>query len=171
MDEDGRRIGLVVVKCCFPFRLSNHRTGEYVYQGANKVPQAGIPVEHFLQCQLQMLVTDLPRCDLVHYSSRCGTYVFQLQRDDHLCKLMLGVLQDINAAYLKPRVTPKSADRSPVNGNNKHTQFMEALIRSVKRAEQRRWEIPVSAFNPAQAHTYVDNPRHSVPLPQPVPGA
>lgn len=159
------------LKCSFPYRLSSRKgAGEYVYQGSSRVPQAGIPVEHYLQCHLQMLVTNLDRCDLVNYSPKCGTYVFQLRRDDQLCKLMLGILRDMNEAHIKPGIPPKASSRAAVNSSAMHAQFMEAVVRSVRKAEQQRWEIPVSEFNPAQASTFLDSHSGAGPSQQPLVG-
>ncbi len=136
VNEASDRVGLVEIKFRCPFKLSDARSGKYYYQGGKCTPFSSVPVEYYLQCQLQMLATGLRRCDLVSYSPEGGTLVYTLLRNDELCKLALELLQQVHAECLARNAPPKylqGVRKVPLN-HQQYNAFLRKLARSVKEA-------------------------------------
>jgi hypothetical protein len=155
VNERGERDRLVELKYRCPFKLSDRNSGKYYYQGDRCVPFSSVPVEYYLQCQLQMLATGLHRCDLVSYSPKGGSLVYALSRDDALCKLVLLLLQEVYSALAKfdrpPRVL-EGVRRPPLN----HPQYI-AFLRMLARSVNSCSSVAIgSRFNPNRSCPFLD---------------
>jgi hypothetical protein len=154
---DWRRVGRVELKYRCPFVLSKAATGEYYYQDQRCTPREQVPVDHFLQCQLQMLVTGLQWCDLVSYSPTAGMVVHHIERHDRLCWLMLELLQAANETYLVKQRSPRTrVGLRPPCSHPLHEEFLTLLAAKVGVASTCKEAALTGLANPAECKPFVD---------------
>ena len=66
-----------------------------------------MPLEYFTQCQMQMLVQDLPHCDLISYALS-GSRVFTIPRDEQWLVLALHLLAHLQKEYIQAGRVPET---------------------------------------------------------------
>jgi hypothetical protein len=123
---------LVEAKHRFPFRPA---VEGFVFMGAAALPHTAITVEHFVQCQLQMLVLDTNRCDLISYSRGTST-IFHVERDDEWCASALEMLQHMHINHiLSGTEPPRNVYEVHVPGL--YSRFMQRTVH-VMQLQQKR---------------------------------
>lgn len=106
-----------------------------------------ISVEYFAQCQVQMLVTGVKRCNLVSYSIG-GCKIFHISRDDEWCSLALVLLQELQRQHISTRqpLTPAFyLDTVRVL----HGRLLRQTIKSMRAISEQLVTEALSAFNAA----------------------
>ena len=97
---------LVEAKHRTPFAPPAKQRKELTFLGKSRKPQSAVTVNQYVQTQLQMLVMDMQRCDLISYSLGTST-IFRIQRDNSWCSVALQLLALLERLYLKlGRVPP-----------------------------------------------------------------
>ena len=91
---------LVEAKHRTPFAPPAKQRKELTFLGRRCKPQPAVTVNQYVQTQLQMLVMDMQRCDLISYSLGTST-IFRIQRGDRWCSVALQLLALLERLYLK----------------------------------------------------------------------
>ncbi len=129
--------------------------GLFTFMGKRRQPMKEISVEYFAQCQVQMLVTGVKRCDLVSYSTG-GCKIFHIGRDDEWCSLALLLLQELQSQHISTKLPLTPAfylDAVRVL----HGRLLPQTIKSMRAlSEQLVTEAP-SAFNAAAKERFLDD--------------
>ena len=66
-----------------------------------------VPLEHLSQCQLQMLMQDLPHCDLISYALP-GSRISTIPRDYRWLSLALRLLAHLQQNYIQADRVPEA---------------------------------------------------------------
>ena len=85
----GEMLKAVEAKHRCPFVPSARQA--FYFKGNRMLALEDVPLEYFSQCQMQMLVQDLPHCDLISYGLS-GSRVFSIPRDEQWLALALHLL-------------------------------------------------------------------------------
>ena len=98
---------LVEAKHRTPFAPPAKARSEMAFLGRRCKPHAAVTVDHYVQAQLQMMVMDMQRCDLISYSVATST-IFRIMRDDQWCSLALQHLAHLEQQYLQHGKKPQA---------------------------------------------------------------
>ena len=101
----GEALKAVEAKHRCPFLPSSGQT--FFFKGDRMTALEDVPLEYFSQCQLQMLVQDLPHCDLISYALP-GSHIFTIPRDDQWLSLALRLLPHLQQKYIQADRVPEA---------------------------------------------------------------
>ncbi len=142
--------------------VSAGRLGDIM--GRRRLPLKDMSAEYFAQCQLQMLVLDVMRCDLISYSLG-GSTIFHLQRDDRWCGLALQLLSNLHTKHISTREPPTSAFyRSSVR--QLHDALVQQTVKSMQELSRQRVTEARSAINPRATDRFLDDEPEADPRKQ-----
>ena len=79
----------------------------FFFKGDRMIALEDVPLEYFSQCQLQMLVQDLPHCDLISYALP-GSQIFTIPRDNQWLLLALRLLAHLQQKYIQADRVPEA---------------------------------------------------------------
>lgn len=96
-DAEGNLQHLLEIKTVFPYALSNRDSGHYSWR-QRIAPPRDVAAEHYVQVQIQMLVTGSSRADLLLMGPETCS-LFQIPRHDELCCLILRLLKYLTLTY------------------------------------------------------------------------
>lgn len=144
---------LVEGKHRFPFVQG--RDGLFTFMGRKRKPMAEVSVEYYAQCQLQLLVTGLQRCDLLSYSIGSST-IFHIARDDEWCSLALQVLQEMQSQHISTRRQPTSASFE-THMPDLHHKLLRRTITSMQALQRQRHTEAQSKVNGQKRDRFLDN--------------
>ena len=88
-----------------PFLPSSGQT--FFFKGDRMIALEDVPLKYLSQCQLQMLVQDLPHCDLISYALP-GSHIFTIPRDDQWLSLALRLLAHLQQKYIQADRVPEA---------------------------------------------------------------
>lgn len=161
----GTRVGVVVVKVKSPFALRDANSGDYYYRADKCQPLGQVPVETYLECQMHMVAVGVQRCDLVSYTHKAGTAIFQLVRNDRVCSHMLRLLSKVHCTYIAPQCPPagfRGSTRAPINDAG-YADFLFDLGTAVNDATRVRDGLVASVFNKDKGTTFLDKDDGELP--------
>ena len=103
--NSGETLKAVEAKRRCPFLPSSGQT--FFFKGSHMLALEDVPLEYFSQCQLEMLVQDLPHCDLISYALP-GSRIFTIPRDDQWLSLALHLLAHLQHEYIQADRVPEA---------------------------------------------------------------
>lgn len=151
--ESGQAVLLVEAKHRFPYVQT--KDGLFTFMGKKRRPIDAVSVEYYAQCQLQMLVTGLQRCDLLSYSVGTST-IFHIARDDEWCSLALQILQHMQTQHISTRRQLTSAFYE----SSVHELYDKLLQRTISRMQmlqRQRHTEAASKINVRASDRFLDN--------------
>lgn len=152
----GKAIRLVEAKHRFPFAPPAGKQGMFTFLGRTRGPQKQISYEQFAQCQLQMMVMDIDRCDLISYSLG-SSRIFHLQRDNAWLALALQILQHMHITYMLPGEQPKE-DALMHDKPQLYHSFLSATIASMQKINRQPHTDVESALDRSEmSSVFLDN--------------
>lgn len=160
--SNGQALLLVEGKHRFPFVQA--RDGLFTFMGKRRKPIAELSVEYYAQCQLQMLVTGLERCDLISYSIG-GSSIFHISRDDRWCSFALQILQHMQGQHISLKKQPSSAFYQSCE-DGLYDRFLQQTVHSMQALQKQRLTEVQSAFNCGAADRFLDHMPDSDPRKQ-----
>lgn len=143
---------IVEAKHRFPFVEGK---GQFTFLGKWRQPMKEVSVEYFSQCQLQMLVTGVERCDLISYSVG-GCKIFHISRDDSWCSLALLLLQELQSQCITARKLPTPAFYRDTM-RELHGKLLCRTIESMHALSKQRVTEASSAFNRGAMDRFLDD--------------
>lgn len=148
----GELVRVVEAKHRFPFAPPANAQAMFTYMGKSRSPQKNITCEQFAQCQMQMLVMDVSRCDLISYSLG-GSRIFQLQRENAWLALALQMLQHVHTAYAARGLAPKE-DAMMQEKPELYNSFLAATVDAMRKVEKQLHTDVQSAINRSEMSTF-----------------
>ena len=143
---------IVEAKHRFPFAESR---GIFTFMGKRRMPLKEVSVEYFTQCQLQMLVLDVGRCDLISYSLGLSRN-FHLRRDNLWCSLALRLLRELHRQQISTKKVPSAAFyQGPVR--HLHDALVQQTVRSMQELTEQRVTEVKSAVNLQARDRFLDD--------------
>ena len=147
---------LVEAKHRTPFAPPAKERKELAFLGRRCKPHTAVTVDHYVQAQLQMLVMDMQRCDLISYSIATST-IFRIQRDDKWCSLALQHLAHLEQEYLQHGRKPP-ADVFEADVADLHRDLLQRTIEGMRMLAAQKTIHVASRFNSANpGPTFLDN--------------
>lgn len=161
-DSTSAQVTLIVeAKHRFPFVESK---GVFTFMRRRRLPMKDMSVEYFSQCQLQMLVLDVMRCDLISYSLS-GSTIFHLRRNDRWCGLALQLLRDLHTKHISTGEPPTTAFyRGSVR--QLHDGLVQQTVKSMQELLRQRVTEARSVINPRATDRFLDDKPEADPRKQ-----
>lgn len=146
-------------KVRIPFQ-AKPKSDTFVYTGKHCQPMSDVHLEHFCQCQFQMLVKDASTAYLVsHAPTPYGkTTIFRIERDDEWLNMALQILQYLQGEYISKRVSPPSELFGKLNATitQSYTDFMDLTVACITKANNTILSVS-SVFNSAAGRNFLDD--------------
>lgn len=149
----GQALKAVEAKHRCPYLSSGRQA--FFFKGTGMKALDEVPLDYFSQCQMQMLVQDLPHCDLISYGLS-GSRIFTISRDEQWLALALHLLAHLQKNYIQADRVPE-ADMYSTEVPQLFSLFMQRTKHSMTELQNKPWLDVSSSADRSACRMFLDD--------------